>query len=498
MTPNESVSGKRFFSNSLPLICLFLIAIVALLWKLGAGSLAPWDEAIYAQVSKEMVRGGDWLTPHWQYRPWFEKPPLLMWATALLYSLFGVSEFSARLGSALSGLLLLWVTYLIGRLSFGGRAGLLSAVVLLTCYHFLSFSRFGTMDVMLTLFTCVAVYAYLRFLRAGGSELWWYLVWCSCALALMTKGAGGIIAPAAVLLALLFDRRFAHALRSKHFWLAALLALSIAAPWHLLMYLWYGRVFIDEYIGYHVMERSTRTLEGNPSGYLYFVGKLVDGFFPWCLVVPFAVFSFVRKNLRERPGSWVLLVLAVLVFGLYTVIPTRRPWYIVPLYPALSILTAAFLTNLYRAYQSRPVHRRLIFAASVFLIITGGLYSFVSLYLNYRAEEPVARLARAARSTTTGDKDSLILFSEAEPFYAQTPLFYSDRPIEQAYAFSRPDSADARRYVHYENLSAIMRASEAKRIILSLEDAQQLAADYDIQVIAEADRLAYATIKRKR
>ncbi|MBD0369748.1 MAG: glycosyltransferase family 39 protein [Pyrinomonadaceae bacterium] len=497
MTPTESVSGKRFFSNSLPLLCLFLIAIVALLWKLGAGSLAAWDEAIYAQVSKEMLSRRDWLTLHWQYKPWFEKPPLLMWMTALFYSLFGVSEFTARLASALSGLALLWVTYLIGRLSHGRRVGLLSAIVLLTCYHFLSFSRFGTMDVMLALFTCVAVYAYLR-LREDENQRWWYLIWCSCALALMAKGAGGIIAPASILLALIFDRRFAYAVRAKHFWLASLLAVLIVAPWHALMYLWYGRVFVDEYIGYHIIERSTRTLEGHPSSYLYFVGKLVDGFFPWCLVVPFAVFSFVRRNLKERSQSWVLLILAALVFGVYTLIPTRRPWYIVPLYPALSIMIAAFLTNLYRAYQSRAVYRRIIIAASVFLIITGGLYSFASLYLNYRPEEPVARLAREARSATHQDKDSLILLSEAEPFYAQTPLFYSDRPIQQAYAFSRQESSDAKRYVHYENLADIMRDADAKRIILSKENVERLSADYDIQVLAEADQLVYATIKRKR
>lgn len=494
MTSTESQSRKRFFSTSLPLLCLLLIAIFALLWKLDAGSLAAWDEAIYAQVSKEIARGGDWLTLHWEYKPWFEKPPLLMWITALFYRLFGIGEFWVRLPSALSGVALAGVTYLTGKLAYGKQAGLLSAIVLLTCYHFLSFSRFGTMDVMLALFTYLAVYAYLRL--AGGNQRWWYLTWCASALALMAKGAGGIIAPAAVLLALVADKRVKAALQSRHFWQALLLALLIVAPWHLLMCIRYGRTFIDEYIGYHVIARSTSTLEGHASGYFYFVGKLLDGFFPWCLLVPFAIISFIRKNLKGGSQSWILLLLPALVFGMYTMIPTRRPWYIVPLYPALSILIAAFLVNLYRAYQERPLYRRVIASACVFLILLGGTYSFVSLYLNHRPVEAVASLARLARSTGPEDKDSLVLFSEAEPFYAQVPLFYSDRPVQQAYAFSRPASEDAPRYVRYENLADVAQA-QTKRIILPKEDVERLAVDYDIQVLAEADSLAYGTIRHK-
>src|SRR5215210_3359563 len=132
MTPTESLSQKRLTSYFPPILWLLLIAIFALLWKLGAGSLTAWDEAIYAQVSKEIVKGGDWLTLHWEYTPWFEKPPLLMWVTALFYRLFGVSEFWARLPSALSGIALIGVTYVIGKLTYGKRVGLLAAVILLT------------------------------------------------------------------------------------------------------------------------------------------------------------------------------------------------------------------------------------------------------------------------------------------------------------------------------------------------------------------------------
>jgi 4-amino-4-deoxy-L-arabinose transferase-like glycosyltransferase len=495
MAPTQPLGRGRFFSSPPPIFLLVAIAAFALLWKLGAASLAAWDEAIYAQVSKEAVRGGDWLTLHWGYQPWFEKPPLFIWVTAFFYRLFGVSEFWARAPSALSGVALIGVTYLIGKFIYGERVGLLAAVILSTCYHFLSFSRFGTTDVMLTLFTYLAVYGYVRL--DDGNQKWWYAVWSSCALAVMVKGAGGLIAPAAIITAQLFEGRFGAAIRSSHFRRGVLLALLIIAPWHVLMYARHGRAFIDEYVGYHVVARSTRTLEGHASGYLYYVGKLADGFFPWCLLAPFAVISIVRRNRGGRARPAVLLLLGALVLGLYTVVPTRRPWYIVPLYPALAILIAVFISNLYQDYRPSPFRRRAVTVACSVLIIAGGLYSFASLYFNHKSAEPVASLSRLARSTSPDDQDSLLLHSGVEPIYAQIPLFYSDRPVRQTYASSEPAGEDARRYVHYENLAEVVRGS-AERIILRREDAERLAADYEIHALAEDDSLVYATISRRR
>jgi hypothetical protein len=88
------------------------------------------------------------------------------------------------------------------------------------------------------------------------------------------------------------------------------------------------------------------------------------------------------------------------------------------------------------------------------------------------------------------------LFSETEHFYAQVPLFYGNRPVRQTYDSAAPASEDARRYVSYENLADVLQDSE-RRIVLHRDDVQHLAPNYDIHVLAEADSLVYATIKRK-
>src|ERR1700734_2280721 len=79
-----------------------ILACIVLLPLLGHKPLTDWDEGIYAEVSREML-SGSWLVPHWNFQPWFEKPPLTMWITAAFFKLFGVTEFCARAGSAFSG-----------------------------------------------------------------------------------------------------------------------------------------------------------------------------------------------------------------------------------------------------------------------------------------------------------------------------------------------------------------------------------------------------------
>src|SRR5579863_2098410 len=98
-------------------VCTFAVAgaaAVALLWRLGATTLEGWDEGIYAEVAREMVARSDWLNPTWNFRPWLEKPPLLMWGMATGFRLFGVNEFWSRAPAAFAGIGLVLLTQAIG------------------------------------------------------------------------------------------------------------------------------------------------------------------------------------------------------------------------------------------------------------------------------------------------------------------------------------------------------------------------------------------------
>src|SRR5437867_2873148 len=110
---------------------LFLTALssIFLFLYLGNGSLASWDEAIYASVAKEIIQSGNWLKFTLGGEPWTDKPPLAIWVTAVFYKLFGINEFSARFFSALCGLGTVIVTYLLGRKLLNRWTGFLGALV---------------------------------------------------------------------------------------------------------------------------------------------------------------------------------------------------------------------------------------------------------------------------------------------------------------------------------------------------------------------------------
>jgi len=172
-------------------LAVIAASAVLLFWRLGQNELASWDEAIYAQVSKEILSSGDWVTLHWGHRTWFEKPPLFMWATAILYKWFGVNELWSRVGSALSGVGVAALTYLIGKKIYDRPVGLGAVLILLTTPHFVSSARIATTDIALTCFVYLAVYGYVR--TWEGDTRWWYLAWTGIALAVILASVVGAV-----------------------------------------------------------------------------------------------------------------------------------------------------------------------------------------------------------------------------------------------------------------------------------------------------------------
>lgn len=321
-----------------PLI-LVLLAIASILPRLDVGSLLDWDESIYAQVAREMIQSNDWINLQHGYKPYFEKPPLLMWSIAAGFKLFGVSEFWARFPSALSGILVVLTTYLIGRTIHGKRTGLLAGLILLSSFGFVYESRNGTTNMVLTLFVFLGIYAYVR-LR-DGLQKWWYLFFAASALAFMVKFWAGLILPGVVFIMVLRDGKIQEALRSKHFWLGLFLAALIVIPWHVLAFIQNGQAFVDAYIGRNLVQRALTPLEGHYGTTIYYLDVMRKYFSPWLFLVPFALFVAIKEIVDGQRKSDILVLLSLSVLGLYTFfVNTKLGIYILPVFPALAILTA--------------------------------------------------------------------------------------------------------------------------------------------------------------
>ncbi|HTD55044.1 MAG TPA: phospholipid carrier-dependent glycosyltransferase, partial [Silvibacterium sp.] len=166
-----------------------LLSAAVLLPLLGHKALADWDEGIYAEVSREFL-GRGWLIPHWHFHPWFEKPPLALWITAVFFRLFGVNEFWARFGSALASIGIVSLMHAVALRLRGITAAWISTAILLSTFGFLRVARMGELDALLTL-GCLIGLCGLAKVREG-EQRGWYWFWIGFAIAVMTKGAAAV------------------------------------------------------------------------------------------------------------------------------------------------------------------------------------------------------------------------------------------------------------------------------------------------------------------
>ena len=144
------------------LVVVLVIASLAILTGLGNGTFWEPDEPRFAEATRQMFQRGDFVTPYLNDVPRFEKPILFYWAQAAAFTAFGANEFAARLPSALAGIGIVLVLYLLGAEIASRRAGLVGALILSTMFRFVTFARIGLTDVPVMFFIVAALYGFVR------------------------------------------------------------------------------------------------------------------------------------------------------------------------------------------------------------------------------------------------------------------------------------------------------------------------------------------------
>ena len=463
------------------------VAAIVLFYRLGAPALKNWDEAIYAEVAKEIVQSGDWLTLHWEGADWLEKPPLTFWIMASLYRVFGVSEFSARAVSALAGLGVVAVVYGIGKLQRGAVCGLIASLILLTTFQFVQMSRLVNTDVLLLFFIYLAIYGYLRV--RNGDRRWWYVVSVSCALGFMVKSFAISFAPAAIAFALVVDHQLNETLRTKQFWFSILVGLAVIVPWHATMLYLHGSAFVNEYFYYHVWSRTLTAVEGHKGPYSFYFHEIGEKIHPWWASAPFAVVLNVWQVKRAR-SSVVLLALSVFVFVFYTLAQTKSTSYILPVYPALALLISELFTWL---WDWRYLLLRLAVILVCVFFAYEGIGKIRSYYVKIEGEdEAVKELATLAAAPTS--PNVLIVYSRTREFDPQSALFYSNKRVLQA---TDADISYSGHLYHINKPLADVMSNEPSGIIMPKDDVEPLLADYTIEIVGQSHNLVYARIQKK-
>ncbi len=358
---------------------LLLVCLLAVWFGAGLGTRALWtpDEGRYAEIPREMVASGDYLTPRLDGVKYFEKPPLVYWLTAASIQVFGLDEWSVRLWPAVFALLGCMVVYLLGRRLFGARAGLLGAVVLALSPLYDLMGGALILDMPLTGWLTVALGAFLLGIReAPGARRrgWLYTFYVAMALAVLTKGLVGIVIPGMVIAVWIAVVGEWRVLREMYLVSGALLFFAVAAPWHVLV----SQANPEFAYFYFIHEHFQRYLTEVHHRYKpawFFVPVLLAGMFPWSALLPAAFSDLVRRLWRERRQQrevWFLLLWALLPFLFFSLSSSKLIPYILPVLPPLAVLTGRLLAQLWDG--ERKLGRATLWGLLVIGIVCAALF----------------------------------------------------------------------------------------------------------------------------
>jgi 4-amino-4-deoxy-L-arabinose transferase-like glycosyltransferase len=347
------------------LVVLLFAAAIFLGCIASPPSLMDDVDAVHAQIARNMLQSGDWVTARLDGVPYLEKAPLVYWTIAFSYKAFGAHDWAARIPIALSAVALAWLIAALGTWAFGRRAGFYSGLIMATCVGLFLFTRILIPDVMLTFTVALAMWAFLRVLDENESHprFWAGMLVVSLGLGLLLKSLIGVVFPVAAGVIYLFLTRqlfSAGAWRRFHPFSGVLIVLLVAAPWHVLAtlrnppyfnftlhsgpgeyhgFFWF--FFINEQLLRFLNLRYPRDYDTVPRLYFWLFHLL--WLFPWSVYFP-AIAKLSFKPI-DRAGRTRLLALCwtgfVLIFFTFS---TTQEYYSMPCYPALALLLGAAVT----------------------------------------------------------------------------------------------------------------------------------------------------------
>jgi 4-amino-4-deoxy-L-arabinose transferase-like glycosyltransferase len=391
---------------------LLLVALWGIIYLAAIARPALLDDVdtVHAEAAREMVLRHDWVTLYTDGFRYLEKAPVMYWAMATSYEIFGVSTWSTRLPLLLGVLALILMTYYLGRYVYGEKGGFLAGVVLATSLGLYVYTRFLIPEVLVTLWLTIGYYLFLRSLEEEQPSR--FVCWgfaATCALNVLTKGLIGLVFPFAAIGAFLFLTRSLKRLLKLRLISSTLVFLAIAAPWHILAalrnppegqargFLWF--YFINEHLMRFLGKRVPPGYDTVPLA--IFWGLVLVWLFPWSIFLPQAVRELPPwRKLRNEPSTldrrsranllFLLWPLVILVFFSFS---TRQEYYTIPGLPGIALLVGGWLVR--ESETGTESHRRAGQISSVVLFALGALAFVAGMYVLFvsRAPAPGADLA---------------------------------------------------------------------------------------------------------
>ena len=354
--------------------------IYAALWfgTLNYRHLIPSDEGRYAEMAREMLVTGDWVTPRYNGYKYFEKPPLQIWATAATFQLFGIGDWQARLWAALTGFLTILAIGFTGAKIYNARAGWLAAVVLASSPMWVISGHFNSLDMGLSAFLaaslCSLLIAQTAHTQSSRSH-WMWACWIFMALATLSKGVIGAAIPAMVFVIYSISARDWKIWTRLHLFTGTILFLAITAPWFVLV-AQRNPEFLEFFFIHEHLQRFTQDAHSRTGPIYYFVPLLLIGLLPWVAQLPGSITQAWQERSKTFSCGWLLSCWFLVIFAFFSVSQSKLPGYIIPVFPALALLIGNRLDHLLDQNNSLSFTWR--FQTIGFAVLAGIGFLFLS------------------------------------------------------------------------------------------------------------------------
>ncbi len=304
------------------------------------------DEPRYAQIASEMLNRYDWVTPLLGGKPWLEKPPLYYWQAMIAYGIFGVSDWAARLPSAVDATFLVIAVYLFSR-RFIPRLELDSALMAASAAGIIGFARAASTDMPLAAMFTIAMLAWYVWYDTGSK---WYLAafYIFMGFGALAKGPVAPFLGAVILIIFAVVQR-EFLIIQRTLWLPAiLLFLLVTLPWYIAVQIRnpeFFRIFILQ----HNLARFGTNLYHHKEPFWYFVPVTLLGLLPWTALTLVSIFRIRRTSAAKQADephntlSCFLLIWLIVPIVFFSISQSKLPGYVLPAIPAGVLLAALYV-----------------------------------------------------------------------------------------------------------------------------------------------------------
>lgn len=377
----------------LGLIALLVVCYFLYFFSMGSYHLIDVDETRYVAMSRDIFKSGNWMTLYLNGDFFFEKPPLYFWLEAFSFTVFKhISETTARIPVALTATLGVFLMYFLGKKISSKRFGLISALILATCFEYVVLARVAILDMLLSVCIALSTFSglYTLFCAERYKKYFWWIAYVFAGLGVLAKGIPGVAIPALTLFfAYLTAGKWKELFNPVYILPGLVLFFVVSLPWHVIMLQTHGEMFFREYIYKHHIERFVNSAElGRKAPFYFYFGVFFLGFMPWIFSFIAQIIVYLKKSLKQTKEYFtkfndlqplaqfivVNVIFFLVVFVFFSSASTKLPTYILPcMFPAAFVLGKFWFDYIFKDENERAVNISTLVLNFAFLATAAGL-----------------------------------------------------------------------------------------------------------------------------